>query len=207
MILVAQFNSALQTLIVMSSVIMSLIGVSLSLLFHAQKFGVIMTGIGVISLAGVVVNNAIVLIDFINIQVREGKTPLEACVIGGRTRMRPVLLTAITTLLGLLPMVTGISFDFSTFSWIVGGDSVAWWKPMATAVMWGLAIATFLTTLYVPTLYLVTWKLGQAFKRVYGRIVQNEDAPAPGAATNGADLEDAYSAAAQGERPDAVKAP
>lgn len=200
MILVAQFNSVLQTFIVMTSVIMSFIGINLSLVVHAQKFGVIMTGIGVVSLAGVVVNNAIVLIDFINIQVAEGKDPMEACVEAGKTRMRPVLLTAVTTLLGLLPMVIGISFDFFTFSWIIGGDSVAWWRPMATAVCWGLGIATFLTTLYVPTLYLMTYRISQAFSRLFGRFIQGETgepppAPTPDAPVSGKVLEEAYAGA------------
>jgi multidrug efflux pump subunit AcrB len=200
MILVAQFNSVLQTFIVMTSVIMSFIGINLSLVIHAQKFGVIMTGIGVVSLAGVVVNNAIVLIDFINVQMAEGKSAEEACIIAGKTRMRPVLLTAVTTLLGLLPMVVGISFDFFTFSWIIGGDSVAWWRPMATAVSWGLGIATFLTTLYVPTLYLMTYRISQAFGKFFGRFVQGEsDEPPPAPATetpvNGKVLEEAYATA------------
>ena len=202
MILVAQFNSMLQTMIVLSSVLMSLIGVNLSLLLHAQKFGIIMTGIGVISLAGVVVNNAIVLIDFINIQMAEGKTALEACVFAGKARMRPVLLTAVTTMLGLLPMVVGVSFDFFTFSWIFGGDSVSWWRPMATAVMWGLAVATFLTTLYVPVLYLMTYKIGQASSRLFARFVQGDEpepviANAAPPVTNGAELEESYRAAAK----------
>lgn len=203
MILVAQFNSVLQTFIVMTSVIMSFIGINLSLIVHHQKFGVIMTGIGVVSLAGVVVNNAIVLIDFINVKMREGLSPEEACVVAGKTRMRPVLLTAITTLLGLLPMVAGISFDFFTFSWIVGGDSVAWWRPMATAVSWGLAVATFLTTLYVPTLYLMTWRISQTTTRLFGRFIQGETDDGPAAArvvaveasVNGKALEDAYASA------------
>ncbi|MCQ3950370.1 MAG: AcrB/AcrD/AcrF family protein [Planctomycetes bacterium] len=201
MILVAQFNSALQTTIVMTSVIMSFIGVNLSLILHSQKFGIIMTGIGVVSLAGVVVNNAIVLIDFINIKITEGMDVKEACVEAGKTRMRPVLLTAVTTMLGLLPMVLGISFDFFTFSWIFGGDSVAWWKPMATAVSWGLAVATFLTTLYVPTLYLMTYRVSLLFQRLFARFVQGEETPVvqqvAAAEVNGKELEDAYRAASE----------
>ncbi|MCC6575288.1 MAG: efflux RND transporter permease subunit [Planctomycetes bacterium] len=174
LIIIAQFNSFTQSMIIMGSVIMSLIGVLISLLVCGQRFGIIMTGIGVISLGGVVVNNAIVLIDYANQLVREGHSVTEAAVIAGRTRMRPVLLTAITTLLGLLPMAVGISFDFFKFQWIVGGDSVQWWKPMATAVIFGLGVATILTTVYVPTLYVVSASVGRFTARVFAFLVNKD---------------------------------
>ena len=116
-------------------------------------FGIIMTGVGVISLVGVVVNNAIVLIDYTNRLRDRGLRPREAIVAAGCTRLRPVLLTAITTILGLLPMVTGISYDFHVMevAWI--SESTQWWKSMASAVIFGLAMATVLTLVVVPTLY------------------------------------------------------
>lgn len=153
LVLVTQFNSVLQTLIVMSSVILSLTGVFLGLMITATPFGIIMTGIGVISLAGVVVNNAIVLIDYINQLLKEGMAFHDALVRAGLVRFRPVLLTAATTILGLLPMALGVSFDFSNFTWVIGGESADWWGPMAVAVIFGLAFATILTLVVVPVLY------------------------------------------------------
>lgn len=153
LVLVTQFNSLSQTLIVMTSVILSLTGVLIGLLVTNTPFGVIMTGIGVISLAGVVVNNAIVLIDYIN-QLRAQGLPLrEALIRAGTVRFRPVMLTAVTTILGLLPMAVGISFDFRSLSWEIGGESAEWWGPMAVAVIFGLTFATLLTLVVVPVLY------------------------------------------------------
>jgi len=112
-----------------------------------------MTGVGVISLAGVVVNNAIVLIDYTNRLHRRGMRFRDAIVAAGCTRLRPVLLTAITTILGLLPMVTGVAFNFRKMeiSWV--SESTQWWSSMASAVIFGLALATILTLIVVPTLY------------------------------------------------------
>lgn len=153
LVLVTQFNSLSQTLIVMTSVILSLTGVQIGLLVTNTPFGVIMTGIGVISLAGVVVNNAIVLIDYIN-QLRAQGMPLrEALIRAGTVRFRPVMLTAVTTILGLLPMAVGISFDFRSLSWEIGGESAEWWGPMAVAVIFGLTFATLLTLVVVPVFY------------------------------------------------------
>ena len=153
LVLITQFNSVLQTLIVMTAVLLSLTGVFLGLMITATPFGIIMTGIGVISLAGVVVNNAIVLIDYINKLVKEGMELNAALIRAGTVRFRPVLLTATTTILGLLPMAVGISFDFKSFTWIIGGESADWWGPMAVAVIFGLAFATLLTLIVVPVLY------------------------------------------------------
>ncbi len=160
LVLITQFNSLLHTLIVMTSVLLSLTGVFLGLMITATPFGIIMTGIGVISLAGVVVNNAIVLIDYINQLVNEGMDLNVALIRAGTVRFRPVLLTATTTILGLLPMAIGISFDFKTFTWIIGGESADWWGPMAVAVIFGLAFATILTLVVVPVLY----SLGESAK-------------------------------------------
>ena len=153
LVLITQFNSVLQTVIVMTSVLLSLTGVFLGLMITVTPFGIIMTGIGVISLAGVVVNNAIVLIDYINQLVREGMELNSALVRAGVVRFRPVLLTAGTTILGLLPMAVGVSFDFKSFAWEIGGESADWWGPMAVAVIFGLTFATLLTLVVVPVLY------------------------------------------------------
>lgn len=151
-ILLAQFNSFRIPLIIMSSVVLSLMGVFVGLLACGMAFGVIMTGIGVISLAGVVVNNAIVLIDYFRQLVAKGMEPRDALVETGLTRFRPVMLTAITTILGLVPMATGVSFDIINIRWEIGGESAQWWGPMAVAVIFGLGIATMLTLVVVPVL-------------------------------------------------------
>ena len=152
LILLTQFNSLITPLIILASVIFSLIGVFLGLLITGTAFGIIMTGIGVISLAGVVVNNAIVLIDYINQLLAKGLSSTEALLRAGSVRFRPVMLTAITTILGLLPMATGISFDFRKMAFDIGGESSQWWGPMAVAVIFGLGFATLLTLILVPVL-------------------------------------------------------
>jgi len=154
LVIVSQFNALTVPIIIMTSILLSLVGVLFGLIVTATPFGIIMTGIGVISLAGVVVNNSIVLMDTIVKNRRRGLDVFEATVLGGRTRLRPVLLTAVTTILGLLPLATGISFDFMSFSWEIGGESSQWWGPMAIAVVYGLAFATILTLIVVPALYL-----------------------------------------------------
>ena len=152
LILVTQFNSFMTPFIILTSVILSLIGVFLGLLITDTAFGIIMTGIGVISLAGVVVNNAIVLIDYYHQLMERGISSTEALVKAGLTRFRPVMLTAFTTILGLLPMATGVSFNFREVAWEIGSESSQWWGPMAIAVIFGLAVATLLTLVVVPVL-------------------------------------------------------
>ncbi len=154
-ILVIQFNSVALPLIIFFSVILSMIGVMWGLLAFHMRFGVIMTGVGVISLAGIVVNNAIVLIDCALQRRAAGLDATEAIVAAGRLRLRPVLLTATTTVLGLLPMVIGYSLEIH--SWppkiIAGAESSAWWAPMAVAVLFGLTVATVLTLVLVPVMF------------------------------------------------------
>ena len=159
-VLVSQFSSVTVPVVILSSVILSLIGVLGGLMLTRTPFGIIMTGVGVISLAGIVVNNAIVLLTYI-IQLRErGLEKTEAIIRAGMTRFRPVILTAITTILGLIPLTTGFSIDFAAIfradfghAVIIGGESSQWWGPMGVAVIWGLAVATFLTLVVVPVMY------------------------------------------------------
>ncbi|MFQ5585862.1 MAG: efflux RND transporter permease subunit, partial [Thermodesulfobacteriota bacterium] len=153
LILVSQFNSVTQPFIIMTSVVLSLGGAFLGLTVLNQPFGIIMSGVGVISLAGVVVNNAIVLIDYTNRLRERGMKLHDAIVAAGVTRLRPVLMTAVTTILGLLPMVTGVSYDFHKWgiSWV--SESSQWWRSMAIVVIFGLMVATFLTLVVVPVLY------------------------------------------------------
>lgn len=152
LILITQFNSFVIPFIILTSVVLSLIGVFFGLMVTGMAFSIIMTGVGVISLAGVVVNNTIVLIDYYRQLMQRGLPYREALVQAGLTRFRPVMLTAITTILGVLPMATGISFDFRKLTWNIAGESSQWWGPMAVAVIFGLGTATLLTLIVVPVL-------------------------------------------------------
>jgi multidrug efflux pump subunit AcrB len=153
LVLVAQFDSILVPAAIMVSVVLSLIGVLWGLIVTSTPFGIIMTGIGVISLAGVVVNNAIVLLDFVQQARARGVEKTEAVIDSGVIRMRPVLLTAVTTVLGLIPLTLGINLDFFKGTLSIGGDSSQWWGPMGVAVIFGLTVATVLTLVIVPITY------------------------------------------------------
>jgi multidrug efflux pump len=168
LVLITQFNSIIPGLIILVSVLLSLIGVFFGLLILGMAFGIIMTGVGVISLAGVVVNNAIVLIDYYMQLLGRGMERKEALMRAGMVRFRPVMLTAITTILGLMPMVVGVSFDFKSLSWSIGGESAQWWGPMAVAVVFGLAVATLLTLVVVPVLCSLSRSLPRVAQGLYG---------------------------------------
>ena len=171
-ILVTQFNSVIKPVIILTSVIMSTAGVLLGLMVFQMPFGIIMTGVGIISLAGIVVNNAIVLVDYIDVlRRRDGLERQAALIRAGRTRLRPVILTAITTALGLVPLAIGLNFDFfglygrldPDLFW--GGEQAAWWGPMAIAVIVGILFATFLTLILVPVMYSLTDDMGRFLAR------------------------------------------
>ena len=153
LLLILQFNSIVQSLIIMSTVLLSLGGVFLGLLVFGMPFGFLMTGIGCISLSGIVVNNGIILVDFINVLVRSGVELEEAIVTACKLRFRPVMLTAITTTVGLIPLTFGVNFDFWTFTFSSGGTQGEFWKSMAVALMFGITFATALTLIIVPVLY------------------------------------------------------
>jgi len=172
LILVGQFNSASTPFIISMAVLLSLIGVFLGLVIFRMDFIIIMSMLGIISLAGIVVNNAIVLIDYTNLimerkrnenNLEEGLLPInlvyESIVEGGKTRLRPVLLTAITTVLGLVPLALGINIDFIGLftkfnpNIYMGGENVMFWGPLAWTVIFGLTFATFLTLVIVPIMY------------------------------------------------------
>ncbi len=161
LVLVIQFNSLMVPFIIMTTVALSLIGALVGLLVCGLPFGIIMTGIGVISLAGVVVNNAIVLLAYTQQLQRQGMDLIAAASKAGVTRLRPVLLTATTTIIGLIPMAVGISYDFHTFSWATKSESAQWWRNMAVVVIFGLAFATILTLVVVPSLYVMLTRLTQ----------------------------------------------
>jgi len=160
-ILVIQFNSFYQALLILTAVIFSTIGVLLGLLITDQPFGIVMSGIGVISLAGIIVNNNIVLIDTFNRLREAGAEAIEAAVLTCAQRLRPVLLTTVTTILGLIPMVFGLNIDLVHRHVEMGGPSTQWWTQLATAVAGGLAFATVLTLIVTPSLLV----LGQRSKR------------------------------------------
>jgi multidrug efflux pump len=153
LVLVTQFNRFDLPIVILASVVLSLVGVLWGLVLTGTPFGIMMTGLGVISLAGVVVNNAIVLLDYVEQLRARGLGVHEALVEAGMTRFRPVMLTAMTTILGLVPMAIGLSVDFSAGRLILGSQSAQWWGPMAVAVIFGLGVATVLTLVMVPTMY------------------------------------------------------
>ncbi len=176
MILVTQFNSVIKPLIIIMTVLFSTIGVFGGIATFKMDFIVVMMGIGIVSLAGIVVNNGIVLIDYIEL-LKKGKReelgldensflPVDvatACVMeGGKTRLRPVLLTAITTILGLISLAVGLNLDFASMlsnyepQFYIGGDMVSFWGPISWTVIFGLSFATFLTLIIVPVMYRLT---------------------------------------------------
>ena len=150
MILVTQFNSFYQSFLIMSAVILSTGGVLLGLLISGKPFGIVMCGIGVISLAGIVVNNNIVLIDTYNVLRSRGMKAEEAILRTGAQRLRPVMLTTITTILGLMPMVLSTNIDLFNHRMEVGGPSAQWWNQLSTSIAGGLAFATVLTLVLTP---------------------------------------------------------
>ncbi len=153
LVLVMEFNSVRVPFVIMLSVILSFIGVLIGLLVTLTPFSVIMTGVGVISLAGIVVKNAIVLLDFMKHLRGSGLTLDEALVEAGRTRLRPVLLTAATTITGILPLATGIDFDWRELHFVIGAESADFWRSLGVTIVFGLAVSTFLTLVVVPTFY------------------------------------------------------
>jgi len=185
LIMVTQFNSIIKPFIIIATVIFSTIGVFGGIATFKMDFVIIMSGVGIISLAGIVVNNGIVLIDYIDYlkSLKRKELGLEEdanlpfdeivniIVKGGQTRLRPVLLTAITTILGLLPMATGLNIDFagllSDFSPNIyfGGDNAVFWGPMAWTVIFGLTFATFLTLILVPVMYMIGNKVKLKFSK------------------------------------------
>ncbi|MDG1885947.1 MAG: efflux RND transporter permease subunit, partial [Alphaproteobacteria bacterium] len=149
-ILVTQFNSFYSAFLILSAVILSTAGVFLGLLFTGEPFGIVMSGVGVIALAGIVVNNNIVLIDTFDYLKLTSKNVQEAILLAGAQRLRPVLLTTVTTVLGLLPMVFQTNIDFVTREITIGAPSTQWWVSLSTTIVFGLSFATVLTLLVTP---------------------------------------------------------
>ncbi len=176
LILVTQFNSLYQATMVLSAIVFSTAGVLLGLLVTGQPFGVVMVGLGIIALAGIVVNNNIVLIDSYNQLRAEGLGPVDAALETGKTRLRPVFLTAFTTVLGLLPMVLAMNIDLIGREVTFGAPSTQWWTQLSSAIAGGLTFATLLTLVLTPALLVLGERIGSRLRR--------RGARQPGAATS-----------------------
>lgn len=191
MILVTQFNSVIKPLIIIITVLFSTIGVFGGIATFKMDFIIVMMGIGIVSLAGIVVNNGIVLVDYVELLKKRKRKELglaenaflpvdiaTACVVeGGKTRLRPVLLTAITTILGLISLAVGLNLDFASMlsnydpQFYIGGDMVSFWGPISWTVIFGLSFATFLTLIIVPVMYRLTIIIQKRVMRLFGIVV------------------------------------
>ncbi|MDX1711597.1 MAG: efflux RND transporter permease subunit, partial [Rhodovibrionaceae bacterium] len=178
-ILVTQFNSFYSAFLILSAVVMSTIGVLIGLLVTNQPFGVVMSGIGVIALAGIVVNNNIVLIDTYDRLKQTADDPMQAILRTGAQRLRPVLLTTVTTILGLMPMVLAVNVDFLTRSVQVGAPSTQWWIQLSTAIVFGLSFATVLTLVVTPSALMLKVNAGDWLRRRRARKPADKPAGPP----------------------------
>lgn len=173
-ILVLQFNSISKSIIILSEIIFSVIGVLIGFSLSGMSVSVVMTGIGIIGLAGIVIKNGILVIEFADELRKRGMRTHEALVQAGRTRIIPVLLTAIATILGLIPLAIGLNIDFiAMFEELnphiyFGGDNVAFWKPLSWTIIYGLIFAFFMTLLVVPAMYLIAERLRRPMQRMFG---------------------------------------
>jgi multidrug efflux pump len=170
LILVTQFNSLHQAAMVLSAIVFSTAGVLIGLMVTAQPFGIVMVGLGIIALAGIVVNNNIILIDSFNRLRNDGMELREAALETGRIRLRPVLLTAVTTVLGLLPMVLAMNIDLIARDISFGAPSTQWWTQLASAIAGGLTFATVLTLILTPCLLVLGEELSGYLHRILRRI-------------------------------------
>jgi multidrug efflux pump len=157
--LVMQFNSFYQAGLILFSVVMSTAGVLLGLLIAQATFSTILTGVGIVALAGIVVNNNIVLIDTYNVIRKQGLAPVEAAMVTCAQRIRPILLTTITTILGLIPMVMQLTIDMVNRDMSIGAPSSQWWTQLSSAIAGGLTFATLLTLLLTPCLLILIERL------------------------------------------------
>lgn len=165
LILVTQFNSFSKPIIILTEIIFSVIGVFLGNAVFGMDFSVIMSGIGIVALAGIVVRNGILIVEFTDLLREQGIELFEAIVEAGKTRLTPVILTATATMLGLVPLAVGLNIDFVTLFTelnphvFFGGDSVAFWGPLSWTMIFGLGFATFITLILVPSMYLITERI------------------------------------------------
>ncbi|NBO50742.1 MAG: efflux RND transporter permease subunit, partial [Chitinophagia bacterium] len=158
-ILVTQFNSISKPIIILTEILFSIIGVFLGFSIFKMEFSIVMSGVGIIALAGIVVRNGILIVEFTDLLKEQGLPTFDALVEAGKTRMTPVILTASATILGLIPLAVGLNIDFNTLftemnpHLYFGGDSTAFWGPLSWTMIFGLSFATFLTLILVPVMY------------------------------------------------------
>ena len=158
-ILITQFGSVIKSLIILSEVFFSIVGVLLGVMLFHMNIVILMTGLGIVALGGIVVRNGILIVEFIDVKKKEGLPTRRAIIEGGKTRITPVILTATATMLGLVPLAVGMNINFKTLFTefnphiYFGGDNVAFWGPLAWSIIFGLSFATFLTLMFVPALY------------------------------------------------------
>ncbi|KAA8482873.1 multidrug efflux pump subunit AcrB [Arcticibacter tournemirensis] len=172
-ILVLQFNSISKPVVILSEILFSIIGVLLGITIFGMQLSIVMTGLGIVALAGIVVRNGILLVEFTDLMVEQGMEVREAVMEAGRTRMTPVLLTATATMLGLIPLAVGLNLDFVTLftefnpHLYFGGDNVSFWGPLSWTIIFGLSFATFLTLVLVPCMYLVADSNSKRVKKLF----------------------------------------
>jgi multidrug efflux pump subunit AcrB len=173
-VLVLQFNSVSKPVIILTEILFSIIGVILGFGITGMEVSVVMTGIGIVGLAGIVVKNGILVIEFADVLRERGMKTREAVIQAGKTRIIPVLLTALAAILALIPLGIGFNINFITlFSDLnphifFGGDNVAFWKPLAWTLIFGLTFAFFMTLIIVPSMYLIAERLRRPMRRMYG---------------------------------------
>ncbi|MCK7531407.1 MAG: efflux RND transporter permease subunit [Marinilabiliales bacterium] len=170
-ILITQFGSVSKSLIILSEVVFSIIGVLLGIIIFDMPIVIMMTGLGIVALGGIVVRNGILIVEFSDVLKAQGLELREAIVQAGKTRITPVILTATATMLGLVPLAVGLNIDFhrdlhrnSTRILYFGGDNVAFWGPLAWTIIFGLSFATFLTLVFVPAMVLIDHQMKERWR-------------------------------------------
>ncbi len=185
MILVIQFNSVGKPLIILTEILFSVIGVLLGFSLFRMEISIVMSGVGIMALAGIVVRNGILLVEFTDLLISQGVELKDAVIEAARTRMTPVLLTAMAATLGLIPLAVGLNIDFVTLFTefnphiFFGGDNVAFWGPLSWTMIFGLIFGTFLTLFLVPVMYLI-------MARFRARVYKTKKAEEHGDAKEGA---------------------
>lgn len=178
LILVIQFNSVSKPIIILSEILFSIIGVLLGVAIFNMDMSIVMTGIGIVALAGIVVRNGILLIEFADLMREQGMNARDAIIEAGRTRMTPVILTASATILGLIPLAVGLNIDFVTLftelnpKIFFGGDSVAFWGPLSWTMIFGLGFATLVTLILVPVMFLMAYHWKESAKKALASITE-----------------------------------
>jgi multidrug efflux pump len=178
-ILLTQFNSFYYSMLTLSTVVLSTVGVLLGMMITGQTFSIIMTGTGVVALAGIVVNNSIVLIDTYQRLLKDGMEEIEAVLRTAGQRLRPILLTTITTMFGLLPMAIQVNVDFISRGLTIGGPVAAWWVQLSTAIIFGLGFSTLLTLVLVPVLLVAPGRVKATIRRRFGKDRDDRGYPQP----------------------------